>query len=341
MSLAIEHPATKESTVASLPFGRRLLATAELLAVVAILEIAMWELCGPFHVLFCTLAFPLAGILVWNSHRRRRLAGREQPSTGPPARDTLARAWLKTLALTLVLALLIPLLASATRIVGERFRLFWLDKGSMGLVEYLAGKSVFIIVQQILLQYFLLPCSGEITARRRWGMFCAAAVFGLVHLPSLLLVGITMVAGYAWLWLFAGGRRILPLAASHLALALIAHAALPERLTLNMRVGAPALEVASRYRALDDPQTARLFRQYCSDDYYARSGGADGEFIAALYRDILLRRAPASDAEMAVWTNKLANHSRADIVAEFFGSREFAALADAGHGTDNADTYRR
>jgi hypothetical protein len=310
---------------------RRAAPAIELAIVVLILEIGIWEWCGSYEGLFRAVALPAFALVLWRSHRRRQLAlASVADKLQLNVREGLLQAWMNTAAVTMILALLVHLLAIALRFDGEGFRLFWQEKGTMGLVSYLATKVGFILVQQVLLQYFLAPCCAELIPQRGAARACAALIFGLVHLPSVVLVGITAVAGYCWLALFARSGRILPLAASHLLLAVLAHSALPERLTLNMRVGAPAVEIAERYRVLHDPQLAQPARKVCSDGYFNACGGTNDDFIRALYHDVLLREQAMADHDVISWRPKLVAHTRTDVAMLFFSSPEFAQLQQAG-----------
>jgi hypothetical protein len=311
-------PSSPASTVS---FGHRASALVELSIVLGVLELGMWEICGPFDAAFRAISLPLVAFIVWRSHRRRSRLQLAQLANA----DSLSRAWLKVGLVTVALAVCIPLLVFSLRMEGDGFRLFWLEKGTRGLFGYLAEKGAFIVVQQLLLNYFLGPCCDELLPQRHLARGLAALLFGLVHLPSLILTGITTVAGYCWLALFARGRRIAPLAVSHLALAVLAHAALPERWTLNMRVGAPAQQIVERYRVALAPGLAPSFHAICSDEYYESCGATSDDFIRGLYRDILGRSQPATADEVAAWRGKLAAHARTDVVIEFFNSAEFVA----------------
>lgn len=313
-------PLSPTAKFLSLRMNRRGSALVELALVIGVLELGMWEVCGSLDLVFRVMSLPLVALVVWRSHRRRAVA---QTIGSFAARDTLAQAWGKSASATAGLALLIPLLAIILRMEGDGFRWFWLEKGTRGLVSYLAEKGSFILVQQLLLNYFLGPCCDELWPSRQSARCVAALLFGLVHLPSFVLAGITTLAAYCWLALFARGRRIAPLALSHLALAIFAHAELPERFTLNMRVGAPAHQIVERYRAATKLPFAASFNVLCSDRYYAACGATGDGFIRGLYRDMLGRPQAATDDEVAAWRKKLAAHARTDVVIEFFNSREF------------------
>jgi len=319
------------TTGTAAPASQRASALVELAIVLGVLELGMWEVCGPLDPVFRVISLPLVALIVWRSQRRRASTQLDGPAG---QRDSAARAWRKTALVTLALAACILPLALLLRMEGDGFRWFWLEKGTRGLVSYLAEKGAFIVVQQLLLQYFLWPCCAELVPFRRPARWLAALLFGFVHLPSVVLTGITTVAAFCWIALFARGRRIAPLAVSHLALAVLAHAALPERWTLNMRVGAPAQQIVERYRTpLAAPWTTS-FRTLCSDQYYATCGATPDGFIRGLYRDLLGRPEPATDGEVAAWHKKLAAHARTDIVVEFFNSSEF--LENVQHDRNTA-----
>jgi hypothetical protein len=90
-----------------------------------------------------------------------------------------------------------------------------------------------------------------------------------------------------------------------------------------MRVGAAAQQLVERYEAAQRAPLAEEFRTLCSDEYFSACGATDDDFIRGLYRDVLGRGQPPSDAEVAAWRDKLAAHARTDLVVEFFNSQEF------------------
>jgi len=192
---------------------------------------------------------------------------------------------------------------------------------------------------------FLWPVCFEVTRSRSAGTVLAASIFGLIHLPSLILVTITWLAGLVWIVLYRRTGRLAPLIVSHMILATLAHGALPERLTYDMRVGSTATADLKRFETLTDPKIRQGNRRlkenraslkyFTSQEYFDAQGADMPGFIRGLFRDILGR--PASDNDVTFWmTRKLAN-PRVDITSMFLASDEYAQVLErrANSGSSN------
>lgn len=291
----------------------------EIVAVIAVVEIDLWKLCGDFNGIFRLIAYPLLLLLiVRSSRRRRRTADRRAPDGATAAKSPWWPAWLLSLSVTLALSGLLLAASVWLRGDGESFRWYWLQGSTGSWLEKLGT----VAAQQWALHLFLWPLLLEVLRRREVARHALAIIFGLVHLPSLTLVVLTMVAGYIWSSLYQRTARLTPLIVSHLVLAVLAHAALPERMNYSMRVGAAGLAMSRRYRQLEEPALASLHRAMCSGDYFAARGGTNRQFVTALYLDVM-RRTPA-DPEVEYWLEHLRGHCRADLVVRFLTSEEFA-----------------
>jgi len=73
---------------------------------------------------------------------------------------------------------------------NETFEFLFLGKPPIKLANWMAGKFLAALVQQLALNTFLWPVCFELTRVRRAGTALAASIFGLVHLPSPTLVAI-------------------------------------------------------------------------------------------------------------------------------------------------------
>ena len=209
--------------------------------------------------------------------------------------------------------------APLLRVEGEQFRQFWIEDGVLGILAWICVKGVTVAFQQGVLHLFLYPNFLRLTQRRGGAHLCTASVFGLVHLPGLMLVCLTGVAGCFWSWHFRRSFRIAPLVASHMILAVLAQSALPARLNYDLRVGAPAAAFAKRYEPLQNPRLRAAFEWFSSDAYWARCGESERQFVASLYRDLLGRQGDRVEQ----WTKRLERAARADVVFEFMSSAEF------------------
>lgn len=164
-------------------------------------------------------------------------------------------------------------------------------------LKQLAGKAFIVIVQQLVLYLFFFPSLYRITGNRKAAFVLTVIIFGVLHLPSLLLVCIAAAVAAVWLFLFERSRRLMPLMVSHIVLVVLASAVLPERLAYNLAVGRSALPVAQSYARLAEGPLARKYDEWKSDAYYKKNGSTGRAFIVALYRDVLRRGATESEIE--------------------------------------------
>jgi membrane protease YdiL (CAAX protease family) len=310
----------------------RLRPAIELILVVGSLEVALWRLreSGPAWLNFAVHLLAVAGI--WWSWRRRQASRSVAPTPPIPA----VRAWAATLATCVVLS---TILLIAARYVGdsnETYEFLFLDKPAGKLFNWSVGKFLAALGQQLALQLFLWPVCFELTRGRVSGAVAAATIFGLIHLPSPTLVAITFLAGVIWIALYQKTGRIAPLVISHMILAILAHGALPERLTFDLRVGASATVDMKRFEDLNDPRirviNRRLkvhrtsLRRFASEAYFQEQGGTREGYIRGLYRDVLGRT--ATDADLAYWSDRPKKIGRDEIASFFLASDEYAALRE-------------
>lgn len=308
----------------------RLRPAAELILAVGALEWALWGLreSGPAWLYVAAHVVSVAAIFAsWDRRRRSQ-------STEPASPAGAAGSWALTLGVALGLSAVLLL---AARFVGDRnetYEFVFLDKPPAKLLGWGVGKFLAALGQQLALMLFLWPVCFELTRSRLAGTVAAATIFGLIHLPSPTLVGITLLAGLAWIALYRRTGRIAPLVASHMLLAILAHGALPERLTYDLRVGASARADMKRFEDLNDPRLRLInhrlkihraeLRRYASDRYYAAQGGTPEGYIRGLYRDILRR--PAADSDVRFWLTRPRKPNRDELTSFFLASDEYARL---------------
>ena len=308
----------------------RLRAAAELVVVLGLLEAELWSLRGWAPAWFHVVVYAILGTTVGLSVARRR-AAMVAPTLGA------GWSWLEATAACLVLSTILMVAAWFLGDRNETFEFVFLQKPPLKLANWLLGKFGAALAQQLALQWFLGPVCREITRSRTLGMVLAASLFGLVHLPSVTLVAITLIAGLVWISLYQRSGRLAPLVAVHMILATLAHGALPERLTYDMRVGMTAVADLERFAALGDPKNRQInrrlkdnradLRHFASAAYYEAQGGTDPDFVRGLFRDILER--PATDADVAFWQNQKLANPRDQIPSIFLASDEYAKVQAA------------
>lgn len=306
----------------------RLRPLAELLVVLGLLEAELWSLRGwaPGWLNVAIYGALIGTVLASLARRRAERVDGDAPVVGA------GRAWAEAAATCLALSTVLMVAAALVGDRNETFEFVFLRKPPRQLASWLLGKFAAALGQQLALQWFLWPACREVARGRVGGTVLAAALFGLVHLPSPTLVAITLIGGLAWVVLYQRGGRLAPLVASHMALATLAHGGLPERLTYDMRVGMTAVADRPRFEALADPKARQINRRlkehrdelkhYASAAYYRAQGGTDAGLVRGLFRDILGR--PAAEADVAFWGAQRLRNPREQIPSIFLASDEYA-----------------
>ncbi len=292
----------------------------ELFLGLGLLEVHLWFLAALSSPIWPALnVAALIGLFLISCRRRNgSLRFWKQPSRSSPM-----AAWREAALATLLLAAALLLMAFLVEEPYEGLKNFFAEKTSREVFRWTAQKLSVILGQQLALQLFLVPLVRELwpSSGRRPGAGMAALIFGLIHLPSPTLVGMTSMAGLVWIRLFDRGRRLLPLFISHLLLAVLAHAALPERLHYDLRVGRRALDRIEAYRFLNDPEVRRLLRRLSAEDYLVRPALEEREFLDALFQDLLGR--PPAPEERKYWSERLQSSSRFEVAKKIIAGEEF------------------
>jgi membrane protease YdiL (CAAX protease family) len=337
MDAAAISPATRLS--------RPLRPLAELVVVVGLLEAELWFLRANAPGWLNALAYGAIVLVAWLSHESRRRAGfvATFPTIGA------SRAWFEVFSACAILSAILMIAAGLVGDPNETFEYIFLDKPPLKLFQWVSGKFAAALVQQLALQLFLWPVCFEVTRARASGAILAATIFGLIHLPSPTLVAITSLAGVVWIFFYQRSGRLAPLVLSHMILATLAHGALPERLTFDMRVGSTAMADMKRFGELNDPRIRLINRRlkenrsslkhFTSPQYFEAQGGTMPGFIRGLFRDILDQAATDSDVEFWM-TRKLAN-PQVDIVNILLASDEYAQILEARRARLDGQPLRR
>ncbi len=205
------------------------------------------------------------------------------------ARSPSARgAWLEIVGVTVALGLLIALGGWWLREDYEHCWRFLERKNPADLSRWILVKAGVVALQQLALHWIVTPLCRDAVGSRTWGGVLAGVLFGLLHLPSLVLTAVTMFGGWAWIALFGRGGRVVPLMISHLALALLVHGLVPERYTLCLRIGAGAAEIEAHLYKTRTAEHRRHMHLLMSDKYTQRWGEGD-DFIRGAFFDLLDR----------------------------------------------------
>ena len=243
------------------------------------------------------------------------------------------RAWLVTLLTTALFALVLVLWGFMIRQPYDEIPLKITQAGLTGLLALAVQHLVWAILQQGLLQLFLRPVIGEIFTKSTVATSAAAAIFGLLHLPSLVLTISTMILGAIWIALYSRYRRFWPIVVSHAMLSAVALVALPPQLNYELNVGVIALKRQPEYKVLSLQETQRTLKKVTTDAYFRSAGNTDRDFIESLYHD-MLGRTPA-ETEVRHWLDRMEqNFSRNRIAVGFARSREFRTTISIKPGTE-------
>ncbi|HSR54430.1 MAG TPA: CPBP family intramembrane glutamic endopeptidase [Acidobacteriota bacterium] len=123
--------------------------------------------------------------------------------------DNLSQALRLALPLTAAMAAAALVVAWASgRLQPEQERLPWV---------YIP----WALLQQFVLQGFLLPRCKEVLGSRGAAIVAAAALFGLYHLPNWPLMAASFLGGLAWCWIFTRRPNLWAVAISHALLGLL------------------------------------------------------------------------------------------------------------------------
>jgi len=240
------------------PWSVRVRAAVELCLVLGLLELDLWWLqAAGADALRLPVYAAIIGV-IWQSHARRsRLAGGGFPEAVRPARPPVSQAWDDVL---------LAMAVMAAALIGGGWLLGWwkgslvhqfLDRPPAALARWVATKVLVVAMQQVGLCLFLLPVACELLKRRWPSIAASAAVFGLLHLPNLILTALTLLSAAVWCWLYLRVGRIVPLVVAHLLLAIVARASCDD-MAYRMRVGANVLPLLPSTVSLPDGRSLRV-----------------------------------------------------------------------------------
>jgi hypothetical protein len=298
-----------------------MLAAAEMGAAFILFELDLWYFGGqpPGGLRVAVLASLLA-ILGFSGLRR---------SIWSVPRRGRAGAWVEALAWTVALGL--PLLFGSLALQRdyEGFSFGFLAVGPRRFAAWLGQKALQAGGQQLVLQGFIAPLSLVMVGRRRASALLAAAIFGVLHLPSLTLAAVTAASALVWIGLFRRRGFLGPLIASHILLAMLAYSALPDRLSLRLRVGVCARGDLAHYAALEAPSAQAFLRELAAPGAVERLWGGDA---AACVQDLyqLIFGRPATPSEVCRGVATLDHWSPGRLAAVLMVTDEYRLRESGG-----------
>jgi len=112
---------------------------------------------------------------------------------------------------------------------------------------------VWALIQELVLQCFFLSRLLQLTGNATGAAVATAVLFAMAHLPSPILMAITLVCGLAACLFFLRFRTLFPLAIAHAILGLSIAITVPRALDHNMSVGLAYLTYNSQPAQLLQP----------------------------------------------------------------------------------------
>lgn len=106
-----------------------------------------------------------------------------------------------------------------------------------GAAQFPAFYFISAFVQQYALQGFFHRRLMQVFSAEHINRFLVALIFSTLHIPNLLLIGVTFVGGFYSAWLFARHPNLIPLSLAHGILGTLLSRSLPNWLIHKMRVG--------------------------------------------------------------------------------------------------------
>lgn len=120
--------------------------------------------------------------------------------------------------------------------------------GVMPVSAHIAGYAVWALMQQFILQIYVLLRLLRLGVRRTPAVALAALLFAIAHIPNLLLVVLTVVWGAISCVLFLRYRNLYTIAIAHGILGMCLAVTVPNSVHHHMRVGLGYLEYHAHHR---------------------------------------------------------------------------------------------
>ena len=202
------------------PRSQRVGELAELGIGYGLILVVVWTPNPEQRVLYW-VAFAWIGVTAWLRRRASR-------PLGLGGRGFAASLW-------------IPALAAAVFLAGIAIaaRLHTLHPlyGPLPVAAHLLGYALWALMQQFILQVYVLLRLLRLGMRRSAAVALAAVLFGLAHVPNPLLVPVTLAWGAASCLLFLRYRNLYTLALAHGILGMCLAVTVPNSIHHHMRVG--------------------------------------------------------------------------------------------------------
>ncbi len=109
--------------------------------------------------------------------------------------------------------------------------------GPLPVVEHIAEYSLWALMQQFILQVYVLLRLLRLGLRRAPAIAIASLMFAIAHIPNPVLVPAALIWAAICCWLYLKYRNLYPLAVAHAMLGMCIALCVPNPINHHMRVG--------------------------------------------------------------------------------------------------------
>jgi membrane protease YdiL (CAAX protease family) len=120
--------------------------------------------------------------------------------------------------------------------------------GPLPILTHVWGYALWALMQQFILQIYVLLRLLRLGMRRTPAITLAAVLFSIAHIPNPVLVALTLVWGAVSCLLFLRYRNLYTLALAHGILGMCLAVTIPNHINHHMRVGLGYLEYHAHHR---------------------------------------------------------------------------------------------
>ena len=161
------------------------------------------------------------------------LRRKETAPNGLGLRGLLPSLWIAALATAIFLAAIA---------LAEHLHTLHPLYGPLPVVVHIAGYALWALMQQFILQVYVLLRLLRLGMKRNSAVALAAALFAIAHIPNPVLVALTLAWGAISCLLFLRYRNLYALALAHGILGMCLAVTVPNPINHHMRVGLGYLE---------------------------------------------------------------------------------------------------
>ncbi|MFP5226770.1 MAG: CPBP family intramembrane glutamic endopeptidase [Acidobacteriota bacterium] len=202
------------------------------------------ELCVGYGLILATIwtANPAQRILYWTAFAfiavTSILRRKEVGTHGLGLRGLLPSLWIAGVALVLCLGGIA---------VAQHLHTLHALYGPVPVLAHLGGYAVWALMQQFILQIYVLMRLLRLGMRRALAIALATVLFGMAHIPNPVLVVLTVIWGAISCVLFLRYRNLYALALAHGILGMGLAVTIPNDIHRHMRVGLGYIEYAQHH----------------------------------------------------------------------------------------------